>query len=292
MTSTHVKGPVKTLVFTLSIALLFSFSTATAAEGFHEDFSQLPLQVQAWESRVFTIFSDKNQIPVGTAFLVHNDGERALYITAAHALDSRISLHAGLEWLSGKPVTDTARLQVLQSGAFEISREGPKLERWKSAPHRDVGYLVTASPPSLPRVNLKNLGSSLRDKFKNSSTIGQKHYVLGTPLLTLRDSKAYANTPIKLRWSEGELIKKDELFTGIFRLYTDADSIKGNSGGPLISSSGELLGVVTGGPHMNRYSPYPTYFTYAVPVDTIKIMLGDLLMRHKLIPASCRRVVH
>lgn len=128
-------------------------------------------------------------------------------------------------------------------------------------PRNDIAVLKVAAPADI--LVPVEFGSSANLK------VGQRAIAIGNPFgqfgrtLTIGVISALNRT---LEGSAGRTI------TGI--IQTDAAINRGNSGGPLLDSSGRLIGINTA-----IFSPTGTSagVGFAVPVDTVKRLLPDLL---------------
>ena len=57
---------------------------------------------------------------------------------------------------------------------------------------------------------------------------------------------------------------------------------------PVFSSEGVLLGILSGGGKSNDYVQYPLMNSRIVPIDYLKIHLGNYLMKRKSNLRACR----
>lgn len=282
----------------LLFLVLFTWLSASivlAEEGFFEDFSQLPEAVQAWQKRLFMPVSEVTQQPQGTAFLIENDGNFAIFITAAHAIIdpekylNEFTLHQGADWtLLGKmPFESPTVLKPIGAGIIKSSHTD-----WKGAGSaNDVGYIITKSHPSLPILAIQIPEAEGVNQEEKLTLRGAKHFVLGFPSLASRYRSQIATEVVKARWSFGNIFRKVKKGKKLI-LETDADSVQGNSGGPIVNRDGELMGVVTGGPHLKNYKPYPHYYTYAAPIETVHEVLRSVKQRNfDFLEVSCKRIL-
>jgi S1-C subfamily serine protease len=130
-----------------------------------------------------------------------------------------------------------------------------------SDPRNDIAVLQVDAPPEL--LAPVELGSSV------NLQVGQRAIAIGNPFgqfsstLTTGVISALERT---LQGQDGRQI------TGI--IQTDAAINRGNSGGPLLDSSGRVIGITTA-----IFSPTGASagVGFAVPVDTIRRLLPDLL---------------
>ncbi|HEX7021498.1 MAG TPA: trypsin-like peptidase domain-containing protein, partial [Trueperaceae bacterium] len=128
-------------------------------------------------------------------------------------------------------------------------------------PHNDIALLQVDAPKDL--LVPVTLGNS------SNLAVGQRAIAIGNPFgqfertLTTGVVSALDRT---LQSPDGNTI------SGI--IQTDADINRGNSGGPLLDSSGRVIGMTTA-----IFSPTGTNagLGFAVPVDTISRVLPDLL---------------
>jgi S1-C subfamily serine protease len=130
-----------------------------------------------------------------------------------------------------------------------------------SDPRNDIAVLQVEAPPEL--LTPVELGNSA------DLQVGQRAIAIGNPFgqfgstLTTGVISALDRT---LQGQDGRQI------TGI--IQTDAAINRGNSGGPLLDSSGRVIGMTTA-----IFSPSGTNagVGFAVPVDTVRRLLPDLL---------------
>jgi len=130
-----------------------------------------------------------------------------------------------------------------------------------SDPRNDIAVLQVEAPPEL--LTPVELGSS------SDLQVGQRAIAIGNPFgqfgstLTTGVISALDRT---LQGQDGRQI------TGV--IQTDAAINRGNSGGPLLDSSGRVIGMTTA-----IFSPSGTSagVGFAVPVDTVHRLLPDLL---------------
>lgn len=281
------------LLFTLILQLT---GQAHANFGFVTDFNQMPKAMQNQASRVFMVFSKKKDQPVGTAYLIHNDGVTALFATAKHVilkpeiqrwsddLDD-LTLLQKARWQNG---VDAKLTHEMQLKVDQLSVLTGQTKDWKfSGDASDVGLIKTASSPQLPMVNLDNLGFSIRNKM--GSLNKKQHFILGYPVLYVEENGSKFAT-VQLSLSLGQVsqeVPKREKFL----LESTADSRSGNSGSPVFSSEGQLLGILSGGGRPRDYVRYPLMNSRIVPIDYLKIHLGNYLLKRKSNILSCTRVL-
>jgi S1-C subfamily serine protease len=128
-------------------------------------------------------------------------------------------------------------------------------------PRNDIAVLkVEAAPELLVPVEL---GSSAQLQ------VGQRAIVIGNPFGQFGSSLTVGVVSALDRSLEGQ---DGRQITGV--IQTDAAINRGNSGGPLLDSSGKVIGINTA-----IFSPSGTSagIGFAVPVDTVRRILPDLL---------------
>jgi S1-C subfamily serine protease len=128
-------------------------------------------------------------------------------------------------------------------------------------PRNDVAVLQIDAPADL--LTPVELGSS------SSLQVGQRAIAIGNPFGQFSRTLTTGVISALDRTLEGQ---DGRLISGV--IQTDAAINRGNSGGPLLDSSGRVIGINTA-----IFSPSGTSsgVGFAVPVDTIKRVLPDLL---------------
>lgn len=265
-------------------------SPAKANFGFQTDFEQMSPAMQVQADRVFMVFSKKLNQPVGTAYLVYNDGKTTLFSTARHVIMPG-AIQTWSDYLTDFVLLQKASWQngvnanikyKTELKVEELSALVSETKDWQfSGAAADVGLIKAESKPELPRVGLKNLGSSIRNR------IGKQHFILGYPITYFKDETGSRIAKTQLSLSSGEVsyqVAQGEKFV----LESTADSRSGNSGSPVFSSEGQLLGILSGGGKSNGYVKFPLMNSKIVPIDYLKIHLGNYLMKRKSNIVSCR----
>ena len=171
----------------------------------------------------------------------------------------------------------------------ELSALTADTQDWRlSGSAVDVGLIKAESNSSLPIVSLKNLGTSIQNKVGSMNK--ERHFILGYPITYFKDEYGSRIATTQLSLSSGDIsyeVSKGEKFV----LESTADSRGGNSGSPVFSKDGLLLGILSGGGKSNGYVQYPMMNSRIVPIDYLKIHLGNYLMKRKSNIQTCRRSV-
>ena len=168
-------------VFLFLIALILQLANpAWANMGFQTNLEQMPRAIQQQAERVFVVFSKKLNQPVGTAYLVYNDGKTTLFSTAKHVIVpgtiqtwsenlTDLVLLQRVSWQNGL----NASLKLsLKLNVEELSALVADTKDWRlSGAAADVGLIKAKSNPNLPIVSLKNLGLSVRNKIDRKSVV-------------------------------------------------------------------------------------------------------------------------
>ena len=267
-----------------------------AKEGYSHDFAPIPAAVRAWEQKTFLV--SKGGLPHGTAFLVHNDGESLYFLTASHVArgcfrPEPCSLYLNAYWdLRKHPETPISGDVVLPLDAKSAFIFIPHTRNWMNlgAEVTDLAVFKTPLYEGAPKASFDELGPFTLPTLPLGEVVARKHYTIGYPGLWARPSlrETEAGKVMRLRWAEGERLKRARIVQGGFmvpdkpmrkyRLYTDSDSIPGNSGGPVVDENGKLLGVVYGGPRAIEYISFPTFFSYVVSIDYARVFLKALTL--------------
>ena len=289
--------------------LLFLIATAFAKEGFRTDFASAPAAVQKWEERTFLVSSGDR--PLGTAFLVHKDEKGLHFLTASHVAlrchgEGRCSLHRRAVWR--RPPGDMIVRSELSVDVPEKSIHFfvPKGKSWErtGAAATDLAYMRTVDFPGSPQADFSEMGPFSLPTFPAEVKIERAHYILGYPSLHQRPSLRQSEEAksLKIRWSEGEsFIKRRYVSAGFmeptmitrrFELKSNADSLGGNSGGPVVDESGKLLGLLYGGPAYDEYRDYEDFYSWIVPADYARVFLKAVFIGHSAAEAMCSRGGH
>lgn len=254
----------------------------------------MPLAMQGQVDRVFVVFSKKLNQPVGTAYLVYNDGKTTLFSTARHVIVpgaiktwsdylTDLVLLQRASWQNGvnADLKYKTKLQVEELSALTADTQDWRL----SGSAVDVGLIKAGSGPGLPIVSLKNLGTSIRNTIGSMNK--ERHFILGYPITYFKDENGSRIATTQLSLSSGDIsyeMPKGEKFV----LESTADSRSGNSGSPVFSKDGLLLGILSGGGKSNDYVQYPLMSSRIVPIDYLKIHLGNYLMKRRSNILTCR----
>lgn len=225
-------------------ALCLSPATSRAGEGFWT--SNAPGGVRAAWSSTFAILTDlPTQYDVGTASLVYKrktqDAQELYFLTANHAIApqcqvGRICTGTYLvQDLKGKSEGTKMTVEPLRQPLFE------RVEVLERYPEADLALLRVYAEASAT-----NLPPPLKLPTKCEFNPGDELFAIGYPGTADRTNPR--SQPIEepdrilKRWSRG-------LFVGYRhddqRRYqaTTVDALKGNSGGPILTSDGTLVGV-------------------------------------------------
>lgn len=273
--------------FFLLTFLLVSVFEANASQGFHDDLEGLPKLIQRWSTRTYMVYSEEKKTPVGSAFLVHGDHHSGLhFITAKHVADHCVgpgtcSLRLGGMWDAStreQVIPPQITLSVIDNNLFETENPNWKVGLVTAG---DMAHFRTEFHPDVAPANIQDLGLPVLATLPAAVAYQRHHYVLGYPYLARRPSlrDLPSSTQMQLRWSEGDFIEKQKKGPK-YELHTDADSLGGNSGGPVINEDGTLLGILYGGP-TGDYVGFPKLFSYVVPIDNVRYLIGDLLLKKK-----------
>ena len=282
----------------LMVLILFFASLANAKEGFNTDFTMLPHAVQKWQDRVFMV--SIYGFPWATAFLVHSEPGKLHFLTARHvavkcSIKCTLTQSAVREGRHG----ETTGTRTLEVRARNVVVFEPKGDSWKDVglEGTDMGYFTTESFPGAPEASFEELVKLQLPKLPEDEPVSQKHFILGYPHLTSRPSlDTEENQAYRLRWSEGDLILKNRITggggffrrqteTNKFRMMADADSLGGNSGGPVVRADGTLLGILYGGPTGSNYKT--SFHSYYIPIDYIRVFLKAIEMKHPAAFYTC-----
>ena len=141
-------------------------------------------------------------------------------------------------------------------------------------PQNDIAVLkIKLAADSLIPLQLGD-SSSLR--------VGQKALAIGNPFGLERTLTvgiiSSLNRTLESKSSKGRMIKSV--------IQVDAALNQGNSGGPLFDSSGELIGMNTAIASVNQQSAQNSGVGFAVPVNTIRRVVPELLKNGRIIRST------
>lgn len=277
--------PIFSTILVVFALLVGTADDALSKQGYHTYFESLPVAVQKWVPRTYMVYDEVKKVPFGSAFLVHNDGLEAHFLTANHVAyhclgKGTCSLQRGTVW-TRENLLDNSIINILKLEITEVLIFDPRTPDWKGATAAaDLAYMKVNSNSSVALANITELGMGFIEDIKKSSPFQRKHFALGYPALDVRPSykSKSESQEIRLRWSEGEMIGLRKIMTK-YNVATDVDTLPGNSGGPVIFEDGRLLGILIGGPMSYEYLPFPVMYSYIVPIDTAKRFIGDILLK-------------
>ena len=276
--------------YVLILFLLYSISPSFAKEGFSTDFTKVNSMVNNWGRHTLMVFSETGQGPVGTAFLIYNKNDIAYFVSAKHVSNfcktpNVCSLRWGTPWTAHLPLGSIEYVSKIKLPVTGIAQFKPAGREWYASNYlTDISIFRTTSIPELPSIDLNSVGPMINIPFGIVKDV--RHFIIGYPYLAARTSlKTEADSRIvQLRISEGATIrtvaKTDVALNddAKFIIVSDADSLGGNSGGPVIEETGQLLGVLVGGPNIKNLEYSSLDYSYVTPINYIKYMLGDILL--------------
>ncbi len=271
-------------------------STAVASEGFQDSFEAAPSPIQSWAKRVFLVGSGQ-ETPIGTAFLIHNDSNGLHFVTAKHVAEQCGKAASCFLYPQASYRRSTLESRIEASYRLKINQTRVYTPVHASgAPNNlrnsDLGYFKTDKNSLAPQIQLEELRAKLQDLPLNK-TADVDHYVVGYPDLTSRESYAWTSydRTLKLRWSFGAKLRKRGPTDGAANAHnhrtqidSDADSLPGSSGSPVVNAEGELIGILQGGPNSTEYLELPWFYSFIVPSDTLRHFIGAILLETKAAP--------
>lgn len=101
---------------------------------------------------------------------------------------------------------------------------------------------------------------------------GEELFVIGYPNTGLSEAFETRDIALEPTVSSGVVSAVRRLKSGVRAIQTDAAINKGNSGGPMYNSDGEVIGVATFGPRDVRIEN----IEFGLPVETVREILADL----------------
>ncbi len=280
-------------MFKLAVLLFISCCSAIsiAGEGFFDLRDNTPgFIASSWDSVVLLVRKDRY---IGSAFVIAKvekpSGDELYLITNNHVISGEC-----------KVKLPCSEIKILQNPP-----QLPEKEVVGSAGDIQFNSLVilkTSIDPDLAliKVTLKksDVTSLLPLKISDHCPLkeGQRTYLIGFPATEKRLNEA--RMPISdqdlllKRWSEGIFVKY-VLGKGIKNLSTESalittDALNGNSGGPLLNSDGEVIGVleaarlrpVVGYPYMGREkTDWLSWHSSAVSCEQLKVFLDSKFSR-------------
>lgn len=138
--------------------------------------------------------------------------------------------------------------------------------------NKDVA-LIKISEINLPSVKLA---------VANELSPGQKVYVFGFP----GSAEFNANNLVESTFTQGTIGAIKNSKNGDFNLYqTDAKVSQGSSGGPMVNSQGEVIGLITyQSSEMQRSAG--DNFAFAIPVGIVEKAISDSIVSPDLFPGK------
>jgi S1-C subfamily serine protease len=132
--------------------------------------------------------------------------------------------------------------------------------------------LVTADPGhdlALVKINAPNLVPATLAETSTGLAVGQQVYAIGNPFgLSGTMTRGIISAIRSIRGSENNLIED--------AIQTDASVNPGNSGGPLLNSRGEVIGITTMiATNPNQGAEQSAGIGFAIPINTAKAVLDD-----------------
>ena len=275
--------------------MIFSLA-ANSSIGFHTDMLTLPERVYSlWGENVFqlskwTTDSDQHLKLLngsGTAFLVFSNQEFSYFVTAKHVANVCSQSGSVKCKLSSDSEFDTKALIFNK----DISEFLTVVDTWIFSPtEKKWKYDLFANDIAIVRT--KSIGRffnafdfQIFDLAELKNIAGQAyyrtHFVLGYPYLNARHSirDKYDHSILKMRWSKGEILRIGTTPLMKLKIQSNADSLVGNSGGPVIAEDGTLIGILNGGPNFLEYQDFPVMFSYITPATYVKFLIGSILLK-------------
>jgi 2-alkenal reductase len=176
--------------------------------------------------------------------------------------DSQIKMGSGFFWDTDRHVVTNAHVLDKADAVIVWLADGQQLDAAVvgSAPHYDLAVLRVKAPSTQPAPIAVGSSADLK--------VGQSAFAIGSPFGLDQSLTAGVISSLKRQLPTGEGRSISDI------IQTDAAVHPGNSGGPLLDSSGRLIGVNT-----IAYSANDTgsSFGFAIPVDVVKRIVPRLI---------------
>lgn len=247
----------KTFIFTLLLSLTFtSFANTFLEEGFNTNSDSDPLPEALndnWDSTFLVITETPTTITTGTSFLIHIQKKELVdelyFLTSHHVIEHgcpEIGKCPALKLTQKALLVHTDKGSYLEDLKDEAGVEYAEVEIIKKSANHDIALMKVVVPKSPKTPNPMKMAESCLGASSG------KLYTIGFSDTHIRTASSYLEIDNQeltyKRWSQGIYTRRTRIQIPnqavAFVDGTTIDALPGGSGGPVINSKGEVVGLM------------------------------------------------